>query len=172
MPPILVLAIHYVWFFGAAVAAIKALAWRRRATALVAKGAVTTQDVARFTRVTAIAISFLVALGVLTLWAGYPVLFCSPFRAPRTLPDLAATSLIVAGWTGTLIWVWFGRGDELLARLGPALTGLPRWTDTKSPRRTRFLVTALILLPATAIVFMPYTTPAKPFCDWVTDSPR
>lgn len=165
MPPIIGRIMQNIWIVAAIFAAIQVLARRRRATAMVADGAVTTQDAGRFARMTAGGVALPAALALLSLRAGYPVFFCAPFLAPRTGFDAVTTALIIACWTGALIWLWFGSGSELLSRLGPRLTGLPRWTATYSPRQIRFVVTAIVLAAATAVAFMSYTTPPQPMCD-------
>ncbi len=165
MPPLMLLFIRNIWIVAALFAAIQALAKQRRAKAMVADGAITTQDADKLARLTTGGIALPAALGLLSLRAGYPVLFCAPFLAPRTVFDTVTTALIAATWTGALIWVWCSSGAELLSRLGPRLTGLPRWTAAYSPRRIRVVVTVVVLLAAPAVVFISYTTPPQPMCD-------
>jgi hypothetical protein len=118
MPPILRQAIQYFWFFLVAMFAVRTIAWRLRAMRLVPGGTVAGEDINRFTRVVVIGVLLpAAALGLLTLWAGYPALLCSPFFRPRTPFDLAATSVVVACWVAILWWIWYGGGDELLSRL-------------------------------------------------------
>jgi hypothetical protein len=131
---------------------------------MVVDGTVTTQDADVFARVTAGGVALPAALALLSLQAGYPVFFCAPFLVPHTVFDAVTTAVIIACCTGALTWVWFGRGDELLSRLGPRLTGLPHWTATYSPRRIRLFVTAVVLVGATAVVVLSYTTPPQPMC--------
>ena len=139
----------YFWFICAAVMTINLVAWRRRLATVVERGIATQAEVDTFLRgAAAWVIGSALALGVISLVAGWTSPFCAGILAFDTVPRTLTSAVIVGAWCALLWWVWRGRGADFLARVGPAMGNRPSYDRTYSPTTVRAFVTLLIVANA------------------------
>lgn len=139
----------YFWFLCAAFMAINLVIWRRRLATVVARGIATQAEVDTFFRgVAAWVVGSALALGVISLVAGWTSPFCAGVLAFDTVPRCLTSVVIVAAWCALLWWVWRGSGADFLARVGPALGNRPSYDRTYSPTIVRAFVTLLVVVSA------------------------
>jgi hypothetical protein len=140
---------RYFWFLCGAFVLLSLLVLRRRLAELVRRNRVTRDEASRFLRGAALAITpQCAALGAISLLAGYRNPGCARPFSFADAPSAATNTVILVSWGALLLWVWRGRGADLLGRIGPAFKNRPDYTHTYSPRAVRFAVTGLLLLAA------------------------
>jgi hypothetical protein len=154
---------RYFWFIGAAFMFVNILIWRRRLNALVGQGALSESDATHFTRVALAGLCGLsLALGIISLLAGWSDPFCSQGLSFRDAPTAASSIITIGGWVAFLGWVWIGNGADLLGRIVPALARRPIAGTHYSAERVRTVVTVLIVASAVAGYLGTRPTAARP----------
>jgi hypothetical protein len=134
------------WFLIVGVVLLNVRIMRPRVQRLVGMGRISQEEGERFLRGFGYGLSIpCVALGLIALWARWPTPLCAGIMSFQDLPSAASAVVILAAWAALLFWVWTGPGADLLGRVAPAMSNMPNWERTYSPRLVRLAITVMLL---------------------------
>ena len=149
----MLLVFRFFWFIVAAVMLINVAIWRQRLSQLVARGVLSPDESARLVRGAALWLATpCLVLGAIAFAAGWSDPFCAGMLSFADAPRAATSVIVLAVWAALLWWVWVGRGADLLARIGPALSNRPRYDHTYTTAQVRAYVTTTVLIAGVGAV--------------------
>src|SRR5687767_9002484 len=100
---------RYFWFILLGVVLLNVHIMRGRVDRLVSLGRVTADEGKGFLRGLGVALGVpCVALGLITVWAGWPTPLCAGVLSFRDAPSAATAAVILTAWGALLFWVWAG----------------------------------------------------------------
>ena len=139
--------LRYFWFLVLGLVLFNVRFMQPRLNRLVALGRITEQEANHFLRAVAYGFGIpCLALGLISIWAPWPLPICAGILSFRDIPSAASAIVILATWAALLVWVWAGRGADLLGRIVPALSSPPNWERSYSPAVVRLAITGMLLI--------------------------
>lgn len=120
----------------------------RKASARIAAGQLTDREWRSFLRGLAAALlPYAVLVSLIQSASGYVDLFCvMEFLPPRSTAGIAFWILQAIVVIAGLVWLWFGAGGEVLARVGPVFTRHASADAVFGPGTVRVVVTLWLLV--------------------------